>query len=92
MSEMVERVAAVFDPEAFADHPAGVLHSVQFISRRSRAREKARAAIKALMEPTEAMKRLGVRYSNLAPDDDSNEHYVSSIYQAMLTAALEEDD
>lgn len=54
MSEMVERVARALDPEAFG-HDFPVMAAKHYEVRRSISMKRARAAIEAMREPTEAM-------------------------------------
>lgn len=80
MSEMVERVAAVIDPEIW--HPSNSLPAMEPTARRfwederRRSLARARRAIEAMREPTEGMMR--------------NPGRNAAIWQAMITAALQE--
>ena len=82
-SDMVERVARAIDPVAWNAHDVqvrehGYCKEAEILMRHGNSLSAARAAIKTLMEPTEAMQR------------KATEPWVITDYQAMLTAALDE--
>ena len=88
MMNMIERVARAI---AQADEQNGGPPYEYRISQGKHAKaqlfDQARAAIEAMMEPTDAMKADGRK---VMLDDYEDVPAVRSIYQAMITAALEE--
>jgi hypothetical protein len=91
MSEMIERIARVlcdgnWDAASFKETASGDEPEEQ----REYWREKARAAIEAMREPTEEMLTAGSPYcvDSLAPDYKSGREDAGHCFRAMIDAAL----
>lgn len=85
MSEMIERVGRILEPQAWA--ALGIGDTLAYKSRRTSSLRKARAAIEEMRTPTEAMCVAG----NIPGWDDSVTVGLSEeIWSAMIGAALTE--
>lgn len=86
MSEMVERVARAINvlTMSWSDDDEMVVRA------QNKVREQARAAIKAMRQPTDGMIAVGVEEWCCTPDEPDKD--VSSIWRAMATAALGEGE
>lgn len=84
MNPMVEKVARVLEPQAWA--ALGVGDTLAYKNRRTSSLRKARAAIAAMSEPTDHMEYEG----EIARDVD--ECGVAGTYRAMISAALSDSE
>jgi hypothetical protein len=81
MSDMIEKVAKVLEPQAWA--ALGIGDTLAYKSRRTSSLRKARAAIEALREPTNDMV-WAHEVPHYGPDE------AREAWQAMIDAALAE--
>lgn len=92
VSEMVDRVAAALSPLLFSDDP-DVAHRIasplKVDAARDKMREKARAAIEAMREPTEAMYEAVSATGKMWRETNSTEVYRAMIDGALRDAAAE---
>lgn len=91
MNDMIERVARALAPLAWAT--LGLSDTLANQATRTASLRRARAAIKAMREPTEAMRQCGVhgQWSGVIegiPEDERDA--ATSLWQAMIDAALAE--
>jgi len=82
MTSMIERVA-----KAICEVDCGRITENEL----ARCRELARAAIEAMMDPTEGMIIAGIIERHDQPCPEAWKLATANIYQAMLTAALKEN-
>lgn len=107
MSTMIERVAAVISPGPFKYHSQLYHYCLEKGDSEEEARktadwahghdckaaiEKARAAIEAMREPTDAMKPLGADafFSPSPTSTEEENERAASVYRRMIDAALKE--
>lgn len=84
---MIERVARILEPQAWRALETG--DTLAYQNRRTSSLRKAKAALQALMEPTEAMTHAGER----AAWDDANHmpaiRAIPAAWSAMIRSAME---
>lgn len=84
MSEIVEKVARVLEPQAWAALGAG--DTLAYKNRRTSSLRKARAAIEAMREPSAPMVQAGATSEDAVVG--SSENCAAATYRAMIQAAL----
>lgn len=80
MGSMVEKIARVLEPQAWA--ALGTGDTLAYKNRRTSSLRKARAALQALMEPTPGMIEAGQQCEGFGGDG-------GQIYAAMIRSAME---
>ncbi|MEP0149994.1 hypothetical protein [Roseibium sp.] len=86
---MIERVARAMEPILFGGLPDGQCGPATARARAT-AREKARAAIEAMREPTEAMVTIGACREDQDHDIFEEGHIAREVWLEMIDAALKE--
>lgn len=80
-NHMIERIAKVIDPDCFSPITDGC--GQYWIGRRVQAKNKAKAVLQEMLDPTDSMVQAGI---------DEGNHKPGNWYPAMIQAALDEID